>query len=88
MTTTMNISLPVEMKSFVDEQIAKGGYSSVSEYMRDLLRDAQKKAARERLETLLLEGIDSGESTPMTEEDWADIRRQGLARLAARQKKS
>lgn len=86
MTTTMNISLPIEMKSFVDEQIAKGGYSSASEYVRDLLRDAQKKAAREKLEALLLEGIDSGESRPMTDEDWEDIRREGLARLSARKK--
>ncbi len=40
--TTMDISLPDALKAFVDEQITQGGYSSASEYMRELLRNAQK----------------------------------------------
>ena len=48
--TTMNVSLPDALKAFVDDQIAKGGYSSASEYVRELIRRAQKQAAQERLE--------------------------------------
>ena len=32
------------------------------------------KAAKERIEELLLEALDSGEATPMTEIDWENIR--------------
>jgi antitoxin ParD1/3/4 len=48
--TTMNVSLPDEMKAFVEEQVQRGGYSTASEYLRELIRDAQKQAAKERLE--------------------------------------
>ena len=43
---TMNIALPEAMKQFVQEQVAEGGYSSVSEYVRDLIRAAQKRRPR------------------------------------------
>ena len=36
---TMNISLPDLLKKFVDKQVASGRYSSVSDYIRDLIRD-------------------------------------------------
>lgn len=75
--TTMNISLPDALKAFVDDQIAKGGYSSASEYVRELIRHAQKQAAQERLEAALLEGLESGEPVPVTSEFW-DQRRAEL----------
>lgn len=67
---TMNISLPEAMKTFVDEQIGNGGYSTASEYVRELIRQAQKKAAQQRLEMALLEGLESGEPIPVTPEFW------------------
>lgn len=79
--TTMNISLPDELKDFVEEQIQKGGFSSVSEYVRDLIRAAQKRAAQERLEALLLEGLESGDATPMTADDWEALRKKVGKRL-------
>ena len=78
---TVNISLPESLKSFVEDQVHQGGYSTVSEYFRDLLRQAQKRAAEERLETLLLEGLASGAAADMTEADWEDIRRQVRERI-------
>jgi len=85
--TTMNVSLPDEMKAFVEEQVQRGGYSTASEYLRELIRDAQKQAAKERLEKLLLEGLDSGPATPMTKKDWADLRRELERRRAERRKR-
>lgn len=35
---TMNISLPDELKQFIDRQVAEGGYTSSSEYLRELIR--------------------------------------------------
>ena len=44
--TTMNISVPDEMKAFVEAQMTQEGYASASEYLRALIRDAQKRQAK------------------------------------------
>jgi antitoxin ParD1/3/4 len=61
---SMNISLPEPLKRLVDEQIAAGRYSSVSEYVRALIREDERRKAEERLEELLLEGLEGEESPP------------------------
>jgi antitoxin ParD1/3/4 len=81
---TMNISLPDQLKEFVDDQVGSGRYSSVSEYVRDLIRDDEKRKAHEKLEVMLVEGIQSGEPTAMTRQDWADIRQEAVKQLEAR----
>ncbi len=85
---TMNISLPDQLKDFVDHQVGSGRYSSVSEYVRDLIRDDEKRKAQDKLEALLVEGIQSGEPTEMTREDWADIRRQAVKQFEARKSRN
>ena len=84
---TMNISLPDPLKEFVDHQIGEGRYSSVSEYIRELIRNDEKRKAEERLEALLLEGL-GGEETPLTRQDFDDIRREAREELKRRKKKS
>jgi antitoxin ParD1/3/4 len=79
--TTMNVSLPDDLKLFVDEQVATGGYGTTSEYIRELIREARKQTARQRLEALLLEGLNSGPPTPMTDEWWAERRRELESRV-------
>lgn len=54
--STMNISLPETMKAFVDSQVADRGYSTSSEYVRELIR---KEQDRQHLRALLLEGARS-----------------------------
>jgi len=53
---TINISLPGPMREFVEDEVARGSYSSVSEHFRELLRRAQREQTQERLERLLLAG--------------------------------
>jgi antitoxin ParD1/3/4 len=81
---TMNISLPEPLKEFIDQQISTGRYGSVSEYVRELVRQDEKRRAQEKLEALLLEGVQSGAPAEMTRQDWDDIRREALARIRAR----
>ncbi|MGA8352137.1 MAG: type II toxin-antitoxin system ParD family antitoxin [Isosphaeraceae bacterium] len=73
--TTMNISVPDEMKAFVEAQMAQEGYASASEYLRALIRDAQKRQAKQELEAKLLEGLQSPVSE-MTDADWSDLRQR------------
>jgi len=54
--TTMNVSLPETLKTYVDHQVLQGGYGTSSEYVRELIRKDQD---RTRLRTLLLEGAAS-----------------------------
>ena len=54
--STMNISLPEALKSFVDQQVTSRDYSSSSEYVRELIRKDQD---RQHLRGLLLEGAES-----------------------------
>ena len=81
---TMNISLPDQLKEFVDHQVGSGRYSTVSEYVRDLIREDEKRAAQEKLEALLVEGIQSSQPTEMTRQDWEDIRREALKQFEFR----
>ena len=83
---TMNISLPEPLKAFVDSQIAAGRYSSVSEYVRGLIRDDEKRKAEDQLEALLLDGLRS-EATELTRQDLDDVRREALQRLKSRQRR-
>jgi antitoxin ParD1/3/4 len=79
--TTMNISLPESMRSYIDEQIEQGGYGTASEYVRALIREDQKRRAQERLEALLLEGLDSGPPIEVTPEYWVKKKAKLLERL-------
>jgi len=66
---SINISLPDTMRTYIEEKVATSGYSSVSEYFRELVRQDQKRQAAERLEAMLLEGLNSGNATEMTPDD-------------------
>jgi antitoxin ParD1/3/4 len=69
--TTMNISLPDSLRSFVDEQVESRGFGTSSEYVRELIRKDQE---RQQLRGLLLAG---GNSPPGPAADagyFADLR--------------
>lgn len=72
----MNISLPDSLKSFVDEQVARRGYGTSSEYVRELIRADQD---RQRLRKLLLEGAASP-ATAVADEDYFNDLRERISR--------
>lgn len=81
---TMNVALPRPMKAFVQSQVAQRGYSSASEYIRDLIRADQDERVWTALEAEILKGLQSGKPTPMTQEDWKAIRTEVRRRHAKR----
>ena len=83
--TTMNISVPDEMKAFVETRIAEEGYASASEYLRALIRDAQKRQAKRELEAKFREALESGPASPMTRSDWDELERNVSERHRRRQ---
>lgn len=79
----MNISLPRSMREFIEELIAEGSYSTASEYFRELVREDQRRKARERLEALLVARLESGKSVPLAKGDWANVREALKSRIEA-----
>ena len=77
--STMNISFPEALKSFVDDQVSTRGYSTSSEYVRELIRKDQD---RQRLRRLLLEGAASDPAVTADADYFDGLR--GRAREASR----
>lgn len=71
LVSTMNVSLPDELKSFVDERVERGGYGSNSEYVRELIRRDQDRL---HLRRLLLDGLAS-ESGPVADDAYFEALR-------------
>jgi len=59
--STMNISLPDTLKTFVDEQASQRGYGTSSAYVRELIRKDQD---RQQLRGLLLAGAAAAPTAP------------------------
>ena len=78
---SLHISLPPGLIEFVKRRVASGRYATPSEYIRELIRRDEEREVPERIESQLLEGLDSGDATPMTAEDWKSIREEGRRRI-------
>ncbi len=72
---TMTISLPETMRDFVESEVVNGDYGSASELIRELVRERQKRKVQERLETFLLEGLESGQPIEITQDYLTERRR-------------
>jgi len=54
--------------------------------VHELIGKDQRRRTQERLESLLLEGLNSGEPIPVDEKFWADLKSEALERIKARKK--
>ena len=77
--TTMNISLPENLKEFVDIRVQDGGYSTSSEYVRELIRKDQTRLG-ECIAVLVQEALDSGPAVPVDARYWQDKREAFIKR--------
>lgn len=70
---TMNISLPDELKGFIDAQVEEHGYGSTSEYLRDLIRRQRDVI---QLRQMLLDGANSGPGKLIDDAYFAALHKQ------------
>lgn len=77
-TVTMNISLSEDLKSFVDTRMQAKGFTSTSEYVRELVRRDIERQSEERFRDLIEEGLASGPGRP-----WEEIRADFAKRSGA-----
>jgi antitoxin ParD1/3/4 len=77
---TMNISLPESLKTFLEEQAAREGFGTVSEYLRAILSDLQQRQTQKaELDAKLLEGVRSP-TVRMTKKRWEEMERKTTRR--------
>ncbi|MDB5586005.1 MAG: type toxin-antitoxin system ParD family antitoxin [Devosia sp.] len=77
---TMNVSLPDQMKDWVETQVRDGKYGNSSDYVRDLIRhDQERAAALAEFDRLIEEGFASGISDLTAEEIFEEARQSYLA---------
>lgn len=84
MATTMNVAISPDLKAHIDREIAEGRYASSSEYVRDLIRQDQRRKAERQLADLVREGLES----PIEPDDRAfwRKRRENLRRTIAKRR--
>lgn len=66
--SSVGTSIPDSLREFVERRTEEQGYGTVSDYFRDLVLKDQQRQGEARLETLLLEGLNSGDSIEVTPE--------------------
>ncbi len=70
---TLTIDIPASLKDYIQERVSEGGYSGPSDYLRQLIAADRKRQAVERLDDLLIEGLNSGEPIEGTPEFWEEM---------------
>ncbi|NWN89869.1 MAG: type II toxin-antitoxin system ParD family antitoxin [Micrococcaceae bacterium] len=68
---TMNVSLPDELRKFVEAQVDEHDYVSSSEFLRELIRREQD---RTQLRALLVQGMESGPGSKMDDDYFERMR--------------
>jgi antitoxin ParD1/3/4 len=81
--SNITISLPDDLKAYVDEQVAQSGYASADEYFLALIRFDQQRRhtqTQDALDSLLIQGLDSLDQQKGIEatDDWWEQERRNL----------
>ena len=77
---TMKISLPDDMRAYVEAQVKGGFYANPSDFVRAVIR--KHKESLDRLDALIQEGLDSGWSDQSFDEIMAEIKEHAKSRAS------
>lgn len=81
----LNISLPESMRAFVESKVERRGYGTISEYLRDLIREDERKES-EYFDRLIAEAYASGPTVPHDKADIEAMKAESLRRIEMRRK--
>lgn len=79
----ISISLPDQIVQYIDQRISDGSYNTASEYLRELIREDQRRRSAERVEAMLIQGVES-QASEWTQDDAARMKSLVRERLAGR----
>ena len=78
--TIIHLNLSHDQQQFLDDEVQAGHFADAAAYIEALIERANK--GKERLESLLIEGLDSGEPIPLDDAEWGRIRSEVNGRLS------
>jgi antitoxin ParD1/3/4 len=78
--TNFNLNLPEALQQFVIGQAEAGQFDGPAAYIQALIERAKK--GKERLDALLIEGLDSGDAIRLDTDEWSCIRKDVNDRLS------
>ena len=73
---TISLELSGNLKRFADRRAEQGGFGSLGEYVRELIRLDQRQSAQSLLEKELIKGVESGVLQEMTSDEWDELRNE------------
>ncbi|WP_454252143.1 ribbon-helix-helix domain-containing protein [Pseudomonas sp. R151218B TE3479] len=76
--STLKISLPDALKSYVDDQVSERGYGTRSEYVRELIRKDQN---RHHLRGLVSAGGESAPTVPVGGDNFESLQAKVKVRM-------
>ena len=72
---TTNVSLPSQMRNWVEQCARSGHYANASDYVRDLIRrDKERDGAFEQIQRMITEGMASGVSDKTVDDVWQRVK--------------
>jgi len=80
---TLTIPFSDTHSQYLEQVVSSGKYASPEEAVQALLERELLNRERERINTLIEEGFESGDAVEMTDADWTFIRKEVKARLSA-----
>ncbi len=86
--TSINISLPETLRNFVEKRVADGGFSTASEYLRDLIRSDRERARKlDEMRREIQAGVEQANRGELVPLDVDAIKAEGRKLLQRSQRK-
>ncbi len=79
---SITLNLSDEAMPRVTQQAVAKGFNTPEDYVYSLLSEDLQRTDQERLEAVLVERLESGQSVAMDDEDFRRIREEAAARIA------
>jgi antitoxin ParD1/3/4 len=75
---SLNVTLPEQLKDWVEEQAKTAGFANPSDYLRELIRQEQERATKiAAMQQRVTEGLNSG----LGQRSMAELRQTARARI-------
>ena len=81
---SLHVSLPEDLKEFVRQEVAEGGYSTPSDFVRSLLREKRAQKRRRQIDAALLASLETP-AEEVTPEYLAELRREAHGLIARKE---
>lgn len=83
--SALTIEVSELMREWIDSRVLSREFKTPDEYLLRLLEEDRKRCAEERLEQLLLDGLDSGPPVEVNQAFWQALKERVQMRLSSGQ---